>query len=358
GELGDRGVVGGRAVEGRGDDLTLDCPLHVGDLLGTLVNQDDHEVGLGVVGRDGVGDGLQDQRLAGLGRADDQTTLALADRGDEVDQPGREDVRLGLQPQSLLRVERGELGEVDAVAGLLRRQPVDGVQANERVELLTGRDLLAFAQYADGTGDCVPLAQAVLLDDAQRHVDVVLAGQVAAGAQESVVVQHLEDASHRDEHVVLVNALDDLALTLALATESLTLTTTTLAVATALTVASATAGRVVILVVPATTVVLSALLAVVLLPDVLLAAVLMPVLLLAALLAVVLLAVVLLAALLAVVLLPVVLSALALASVLSTALLPVRPVVLTRWASLVPRNVLAGSVLGDRDLHRSLVSNG
>src|SRR6185503_14116518 len=57
-------------------------------------------------------------------------------------------------------------------------------------------------------------------------------------------------------------------------------------------------------------------------------------------------------------LLAVVLSALALASVLSTALLPARPVVLTRWASLVPRDVLAGSVLGDRDLHRSLVSNG
>ena len=49
GQLGDAGVVLGRAVEGRGDDLALDRALHVGDLLGPLVDEDDHEVALGVV---------------------------------------------------------------------------------------------------------------------------------------------------------------------------------------------------------------------------------------------------------------------------------------------------------------------
>ena len=48
-ELGDRGVVVGGAVEGRGDDLALHRALHVGDLFGPLVDQDDHEVALGVV---------------------------------------------------------------------------------------------------------------------------------------------------------------------------------------------------------------------------------------------------------------------------------------------------------------------
>src|SRR6185436_9168975 len=38
-----------------------------------------------------------------------------------------------------------------------------------------------------------------------RHVDVVGAGQVAGGADERVVVEHVQDAGHRDEHVVLVD---------------------------------------------------------------------------------------------------------------------------------------------------------
>jgi hypothetical protein len=67
GQLGDDGVVLGRPVERGRDDLALDRSLHVRDFLGTLVHEDDHEVGLGVVGRDGVGDGLQHHRLARLG---------------------------------------------------------------------------------------------------------------------------------------------------------------------------------------------------------------------------------------------------------------------------------------------------
>ena len=41
--------------------------------------------------------------------------LALADRHDQVDDPGGEDVRLGLQPQPLLRVQRGQLVELGPV---------------------------------------------------------------------------------------------------------------------------------------------------------------------------------------------------------------------------------------------------
>ncbi len=85
GELGDRRVVLGRAVEGRGDDLALHRALHVGDLFGALVDEHDHEVDLGVVDGDRVRDRLQHDGLAGLRRRDDEAALALADRGDEVD---------------------------------------------------------------------------------------------------------------------------------------------------------------------------------------------------------------------------------------------------------------------------------
>ena len=49
GQLGDRGVVLRRPVEGGGDDLTLHRALHVGDLLGPLVDEHDHQVALRVV---------------------------------------------------------------------------------------------------------------------------------------------------------------------------------------------------------------------------------------------------------------------------------------------------------------------
>ena len=53
---------------------------HVGDLLGPLVDEQDHQVDLGVVGLDRVRDLLHHRRLARLGRRDDQAALALADR--------------------------------------------------------------------------------------------------------------------------------------------------------------------------------------------------------------------------------------------------------------------------------------
>src|SRR5664280_109216 len=335
GQLGNRRVIGGRPVEGRGDDLALDRPLHVRDFLGTLVDQDDHEVGLRVVGRDCIGDRLQDESLARLGWADDQTALTLADRGDEVDQTGRQDVRLGLQTQSLLRVERGELVEVDAVEGLVRRQAVDGVQANQRIELLAGRDLLALAQGPDGTGYGVALAKVVLLDDAERHVDVVLTGQIAAGAKKRVVVEHLEDAGHRNQDIVIVNGFDGLVL--ALATGALALTAPTLAVAAALTVAPATAGRVLILVIPATVLVLTALLAVVILTVVLSTTLLTVVLTLLA----VVLTVVLTLLTVILTLLTVILTLLAvILTVVLTLLALILTVVLPRWAATIVGDVL------------------
>src|SRR5215472_3744827 len=59
GQFGDSGVVLRGPVEGRVDDLALDRALHVGDFLRALVHQDDHEVALGVVLGDRVGDRMQ-----------------------------------------------------------------------------------------------------------------------------------------------------------------------------------------------------------------------------------------------------------------------------------------------------------
>ncbi len=139
-------------------------------------------------------------RLARLRRRHDEAALALADRGEQVDDPRRHVARVALQPQPLLRVQRHELGELRPGPRLLRVEPVDLVEPDEGVELLPP---LALAGLADGPLDDVPLAQAVLADLRQRNVHVVGPRQVAGGADERVVVEHVEDASDRDEDVVL-----------------------------------------------------------------------------------------------------------------------------------------------------------
>ena len=69
-----------------------------------------------------------------------------------------------------LRVQRGQLGELDPVLGRLGVGAVDGVDADQRVELLLA---LALAGLAHLAGDRVALAQAELADHRQRDVDVV-----------------------------------------------------------------------------------------------------------------------------------------------------------------------------------------
>ena len=134
GELGDLGVLVRRAVESRGDDFALDRAAHVRDLLGPLVDEQDHEMDIGVVGLDGMGDLLQDGRLARFGRRDDQPALAFADGRDEVHDPGRHVARVARDLEAQLVVgEKGvRLSNFGPVAGVVRRQAGDGVDLYQR----------------------------------------------------------------------------------------------------------------------------------------------------------------------------------------------------------------------------------
>ena len=69
------------------DDLAFHRALHVRHFLRALVDQQHDQVALGVVGGDRLGDVLQEHRLTGAGRGDDQRALALSDRRDDVDDP-------------------------------------------------------------------------------------------------------------------------------------------------------------------------------------------------------------------------------------------------------------------------------
>src|SRR6266571_3206866 len=180
GQLGHLAMVVARPVEGRVDHLRLGRALHVGDLFRPLVDEQDDEDHLWVVGADRVGDLLHEGRLASLWRRHDQATLPLADRGHDVHDPRGDLRRRVLEPEPLVGVQRGEVLEVLAVAGDLGLHAVDLVDPHER------RVLLGVTGQLDRAFDLVAAAQARAPDHRQRHVDVVGARQVAVDPQEAV----------------------------------------------------------------------------------------------------------------------------------------------------------------------------
>ncbi len=222
GQLSNNRVIGRRAVEGRGNNLTLDEPLHVGHFFGTLVHEDHHEVDLGVVDRDRVGDLLHDDRLASLGRGDDEATLALADRSHQVNDARGKRLRRCLHAQHVLRVERRHLVELGTLGQRLEIKAVDGLNFDKRVELVTlaaavvppaavvlllGVVLLGLAEVAYSTHHSVAAAQAMTLNHLLRYVGIVGAGQVAGSTHVCVLAVNIEDARYLEQNVVLARSI-------------------------------------------------------------------------------------------------------------------------------------------------------
>ena len=59
--------------------------LEVGDFLGALVDEQDHDVALGMIFEDAEGDVAEEGGLAGAGRGDDEAARAFADGAEEID---------------------------------------------------------------------------------------------------------------------------------------------------------------------------------------------------------------------------------------------------------------------------------
>jgi hypothetical protein len=149
-----------------------------------------------MVAGDGRGDRLQHHGLTGLGRRDDQRPLALADRHDEVEDAGGEDIRFGLEPQPFARMQRGEVVEVRPRQRLAGRHAVDRVEPHQRGRTASLLDSAAH-RWSGGTRDQVAGAQPVPSHQAGGEVGVGGSGRVAAGAQEAVVAGDVDDAGDR-----------------------------------------------------------------------------------------------------------------------------------------------------------------
>ena len=207
--LGDLDVARRGLVERRAHDLALDRALHVGDLLGTLVDQQHDEVDLGVVGRHRIGDVLHQHGLAGARRRGEQRPLSLAQRRDELDHAHAQVLVgrvLDLEVELLFRVERGEVVEVHAVARGFRIVEVDAVDLEQREVPLAvlGRTNLPL--------DGVAGAQRETANLARRDVDVVGARQVVGlrrAEEAEAVLEVFEHPVAVDRGVVVGEVLED-----------------------------------------------------------------------------------------------------------------------------------------------------
>ncbi len=180
----------GRLVEGRGNDLAVDRALHVGDFLGPLVDQQDDQEHLGVVRGDRVGQRLEQHRLAGTRRGDDQATLALADRRQQIHDPAGEVVRVTLELQRLLGVQRRQVVEEQPLAQPLR------VVEGDRQDLDQGEVVLVGLGGTHLARDGVAGGQSEALDLGRRDVDVVGTRQVVVVGVPQEAVAVLQDLQH------------------------------------------------------------------------------------------------------------------------------------------------------------------
>ena len=159
---------------------------------------------VGVVGADGGCDVLEDGRLAGLRRRDDEAALALADGRDEVDGARGQRVLAVLHDEALVGIDGREVGELHAVRGALEGLVVERDDGVER------RVLLVLARGTHAAGDVIALAQALAAYGAHADVNIVLAGKVTAGANEAVTIgQQVEYALDHDESLGLEQRVVD-----------------------------------------------------------------------------------------------------------------------------------------------------
>ena len=103
-----------------------------------------------------------------------------------------------LHAQTLLRVNRREIGETHATAKLFNWGTVNGD------DLVDGTVLLVRSNGPGLRHDKIALAQTVALDQGKADIAIVLAGQIALRAHETVAVgKDVENARHLKEALSL-----------------------------------------------------------------------------------------------------------------------------------------------------------
>ena len=174
-QIRDLGVAARRFVEGGGEHPGTDGFLEIGDFLRPLVEQQDDQFRIRMVQADRAGDLLEQDGFATARRGDDDAALALAERGDQIDDAHAEEIiALAFQMDPLVREKRGESVE------FLGRLIVGDGHAFDFDHFEGGEVFVALARRADADFDQLADAQAVIADQVGAEVDVIRTGAETA----------------------------------------------------------------------------------------------------------------------------------------------------------------------------------
>src|SRR5882724_2100494 len=131
-ELRDPRVTFDIAVVRAGHDLGLRTgTAEIGDFLRTLVDEEDDQVHLRMVLHDGIRDVVEQRRLAGARRRNNQTALAHAERRHQIHDPRRVAIRHRLELDLPVRIDRRQLFEWPQPLILRRLVAVDLVEPGQ-----------------------------------------------------------------------------------------------------------------------------------------------------------------------------------------------------------------------------------
>ena len=121
-----------RFIESRADHVPSHRALHIGDLLGALPDEADHDMYIIVVGSNAISDMLEHHCLARLGRGDDQPALSATDGSDKIEKASGEIILGGLQIDEPVGKDwcKGiEMGTVSRLFGVDAVHRLDAEQA-------------------------------------------------------------------------------------------------------------------------------------------------------------------------------------------------------------------------------------
>ena len=138
-----------------------------------------------MVCRNAVRNRLQQHRLAGPRRSDNQSALPLAHRRQQIHHAARDVLANRLHLHPLLRIQRSQVVEQNLVPSLFRRLEVDRLDLHQR------KILLALMRRPHIAADRIARLQVELADLRRRDVNVIRARQIVVirRAQKAIAIR-------------------------------------------------------------------------------------------------------------------------------------------------------------------------
>ena len=183
----------GKFIESRVNDfyiISVDCFLNIGNFLGTLIDQQDQHMHLGITAQNRFSHFLQQRRLTCLGRGYDHTTLSLTNGTHQIHNSHGNAAAGSLHFDPLIGEDRSHIFKCHSLGGFFYGISVNALDKQKRTELLLlGLDPLVTLQNIAGL-------QSETTDLTGCHIDIILTGHIILATDKSVTVRHyLQDTA-------------------------------------------------------------------------------------------------------------------------------------------------------------------